>query len=130
MSSKDSFDNRKDYRIVILLVVGIFICLNSFRIQQINNQKINDDNVCIVDLIQNESYPHEMRPFYFLPFDINQADTLFLQTIPGIGPRLSERIISLRMARNGFKALEELLEVEGIGLKKYSRIKKHCFITS
>ena len=47
--------------------------------------------------------------------NINTADSETLQTLPGIGPALAGRIIDYRDAHGPFVALEDLLNVKGIG---------------
>ena len=55
--------------------------------------------------------------------DINKADRYTLTKLPGIGPKFAERIIDYREQNNGFTSKEELLNVKGIGPKKYKAIK-------
>ena len=55
---------------------------------------------------------------------LNKADAAQLESVKGIGPSLAQRIIAYRTERNGFKALEELKEVKGIGQVKYEKIKE------
>lgn len=47
--------------------------------------------------------------------NINTAPSEELQTLRGIGPVLAQRIIEYREAHGGFKTLEEIMEVKGIG---------------
>lgn len=47
--------------------------------------------------------------------DINTADASQLQTLPGIGPVLAQRIVDYRTEHGPFRAPEELSKVEGIG---------------
>ncbi len=129
MNDNASKVGKKDYRILILLVAGVFICLNSLWVQQFKTKQPTLNVSRLAGLSYKGTLPQEMRPLYFLPFDINQADDFLLQTIPGIGPKLSKRIISLRTDRKGFKSLDELLDVDGVGLKKFSSIKKHCRVS-
>ena len=49
------------------------------------------------------------------PVDVNTADAAALQTLPGIGPALAERIIAYRTEHGPFRRVEDLLEVKGIG---------------
>lgn len=49
--------------------------------------------------------------------NINTADAAALETLPGIGPALAGRIIAWRDANGGFRAVDELLAVAGIGEK-------------
>lgn len=49
--------------------------------------------------------------------NINTASAVLLDTLPGIGPVLAERIIEYRNANGPFAAVEDLGNVEGIGSK-------------
>lgn len=51
------------------------------------------------------------------PVDLNTADAAALETLPGIGPALSQRIISWREENGGFSSTDDLLAVSGIGEK-------------
>lgn len=46
--------------------------------------------------------------------DINQADSTALEKLPGIGPKLSQRIISYREKLGGFYSIDQLHEVWGL----------------
>ena len=56
---------------------------------------------------------------------INSASIKELMTLNGIGEELAKRIIDYRMHNGGFKSLEELMEVKGIGPSKYEKIKEY-----
>ena len=47
--------------------------------------------------------------------NINTADADELETLPGIGPVLAQRIIDWRTANGSFTCPEDLLQVSGIG---------------
>ncbi|MDO7788256.1 ComEA family DNA-binding protein [Desulforamulus aquiferis] len=56
--------------------------------------------------------------------NINNASSLELESLPGIGPALAARIIEHRQSNGPFLSIEELKNVSGIGDKKYSSIEK------
>jgi len=56
------------------------------------------------------------------PLDINTASEQDLQSLPGIGAVLAQRIVAYRQAKGGFSVVEELMNVEGIGEKRMEEI--------
>jgi competence protein ComEA len=54
---------------------------------------------------------------------LNQATASDLDKLPGIGPTLAGRIIDWRNANQGFKAVEDLRKVGGIGDKLFAGLK-------
>lgn len=59
--------------------------------------------------------------------DVNRADRARLQTLPGIGPALAERIIAARRAQM-FTSLEDLLRVRGIGPATVRQLRSHATV--
>ena len=54
--------------------------------------------------------------------NINTADKETLQTLPGIGEVLAERILDYRRTHGTFASIDEITRVEGIGNGIFSRI--------
>jgi competence ComEA-like helix-hairpin-helix protein len=57
------------------------------------------------------------------PISLNSAETSDLEDLPGIGPALAERIIAFRTKRGGYRDLNELKNVKGVGEKLYQKIR-------
>jgi competence protein ComEA len=57
----------------------------------------------------------EPDAFSFALVDLNQADEVQLRQIHGIGQALATRIIEYREQHNGFRSVDELRRVKGIG---------------
>lgn len=58
------------------------------------------------------------------PIDVNTASASELQKLPGIGPKLSQRIVETR-EKAAFKTVDELRRVPGIGPKTLAKIRPH-----
>ena len=59
--------------------------------------------------------------------DINQASGDILQRVPGIGAVLAEAIVAYRDDIGGFLYLEELMDVPGIGEKRFDALREWFF---
>ncbi len=60
--------------------------------------------------------------------DLNTADELLLQTLPGIGPELADRIVAYREENGPFVAKEQIMDVEGIGEIRYKNLESRITI--
>ena len=54
---------------------------------------------------------------------LNRADSSVLQSLPGVGPVLAERIVAYREEHGPFGTVEDLLQVPGIGESKLASIR-------
>lgn len=61
--------------------------------------------------------------------DINRADKWLLETLPGIGEIIAQRIIDYRTNNGKFTSTLGLLEVDGIGNSIYERIKEYITVS-
>lgn len=62
------------------------------------------------------------------PLELNRASRLQLESVPGIGPVLAQRIIDYRKAQGRFSSLEQLDEVKGIGPKTLASLRKYLYL--
>lgn len=56
------------------------------------------------------------------PVDLNSADAAALDSLPGVGPVLAERILAWRTEHGRFASVDQLREVAGIGARTFERL--------
>ena len=55
--------------------------------------------------------------------NLNSATVPQLEALPGIGRSTAERIVEYRQKSGGFKKVEDLMNVQGIGEKSFLKLK-------
>lgn len=60
--------------------------------------------------------------------DLNSADLTVLETLPGVGPVLAQRILDFRTENGRFTRIDELKDVKGIGAKTFADIEPHVTV--
>jgi len=61
--------------------------------------------------------------------DINRAEPWLLESLPGIGEVLAQRIVDYRSENGPFKRIEDLLKVSGIGPATFEKIKDYITVS-
>lgn len=64
----------------------------------------------------------------FSAVNVNRANSAQLQTLNGIGPTKAQEIIKYRKSHGGFKTVDELVNVKGIGPKTLIKMKSQVTI--
>jgi competence protein ComEA len=62
--------------------------------------------------------------------NINTAPAEQLERLPGVGARTAARIVEYRQKNGGFKKVEELMNVRGIGEKTILRMKSQLTVAA
>ncbi len=95
-------------------------------------KKITDEEYIYIANKNEEDLGITYRENLLMPTDvientnlinINRANIMELKELPGIGDVLAGRIIEYRDEKGGFKSIEEIKNVSGIGDKRFSDIK-------
>ncbi|MCX5147778.1 ComEA family DNA-binding protein [Streptomyces sp. NBC_00320] len=58
------------------------------------------------------------------PLSLAAATVEQLDGLPGVGPVLAQHIVEFRTARGGFRSVEELRQVDGIGERRFADLRK------
>ncbi len=82
--------------------------------QQIHVPRIGEEGPTI--------QPPSRQPMVNLRVNINTADSAALESLPGIGPSLAQRIIDYRQSHGPFARIEDVMEVSGIGAATFEGI--------
>ncbi len=98
--------------ILTLLAIGVFCAGFSYH------YKVTNTELEAIDIIETHSL-----------IDINKAGATEIEKLPGIGPVLAHEIVLYREAVAGFKSIDELKRVKGIGDKKFEKIKDRIAIS-
>ena len=107
---------------VTLLLAALIVVYNAFYIPDaVSFTQISTDGSQSEELESGQTEKEEQKNPGKVP--INRADETELDTLPGIGPALAKAIVEYREENGGFSSLEELMEVPGIGEKKFAELK-------
>lgn len=108
---------QEEKRVVIFLLGLLLIGMGlDFAIKKIGPFHLIDENT--------------IRQKVFRKVNINKATLHELQSVPGIGKKLSREIYDYRKAEGEFLNLEQLKEVKGIKNKKLKEIKPYICLGS
>lgn len=61
--------------------------------------------------------------------NLNSATQAQLERLPGIGPATAARILEYRQKNGGFKRIEDLMSIRGVGEKTFLRLKSLVTVT-
>ena len=62
--------------------------------------------------------------------NLNTSNATQIASLPGIGPKTAESIIQYRQKNGGFKKIEEIMNVRGVGEKSFLKIKSLITVTA
>ena len=65
-----------------------------------------------------------------MTLNLNTATQVDLEKLPGIGPAMAKAILDYRQKNGGFKKIEELMNVKGIGEKAFLKLKPQITVAA
>lgn len=97
---------------------------NNECINILNKNEVIEDNNVSSNVIANSDNSLKGSGEMDGKVNINKADLSILKTLKGIGDSKAQDIINYRNENNGFKSIDELKNVKGIGEKTFEGLKE------
>ena len=72
---------------------------------------------------KSSSAPAKSASATAAPINLNTATQAQLETLPGVGAAMAQRILEYRQKNGNFKKVEDLMNVKGIGEKAFLKLK-------
>ncbi len=105
---------------LVVILAGLLMIFSTYRLIR-SFSSAEQDSLKLVF----KTGDHDFRYEPVLKVDINHTPADSLELVPGIGPVFASRIVSFRDSAGGFRKIEDIKLVEGIGAKTYERIKDY-----
>lgn len=115
----------------VLLSASLAVCCALFAVIYVNsslNVTVADNSDTRANVSSGISYEPESAATF--PLDINTCSESELTALPGIGEKTARRIAEYREASGGFSSVDELMNVYGIGEKKFEAIKEYVTVVN
>jgi len=107
-------------------LIGVKLCETYPSIAQGTSVQISSENGHIH--VSTGPMPAAYKITLKIPISVNTASLDELDTIPGIGPTLAEKIINYRSLYGPFKTVEEIKNVPNMGKLRYQKIEPYIGI--
>lgn len=69
-------------------------------------------------------------PAVTTPINLNTATAAQLEALPGVGAKTAQLIVEHRQKNGGFKKVEELMNIKGIGEKSFLKLKDQVTVAA
>ena len=96
------------------------------RIQEVHRESIPAPVISTISSFESSSLERERPDFQVaqvpLLVDLNGSSRMELETLPGIGMVLADRIVAYRSIHGAFRQIKDLVNVSGIGEKRLRRL--------
>ncbi len=110
----------KKHKWILLGITGLFLCL---MIGVFVGRNLTGAYVPVDAIVNPETEPEIVNTSPMDGrIDLNTATEQQLRLLPGVGETTAKKILAYREENGPFKSLEELMNVNGIGEKKFAEM--------
>lgn len=102
---------------ILLSVTAVFLC--GLLALSAHDRRVAE----AVGVVTDQTVAQETVLGNLTPTNLNVASEEELAELPGIGPELARRVVAYREEHGFFRSVEEIMEVSGIGEKKFEDMK-------
>ena len=85
-------------------------------------------------VLAQKAAPRASKPSAAAPateiINLNSATAAQIATLPGIGAKTADLIVQYRAKNGGFKKIEEIMNVRGVGEKSFLKLKSRITVTA
>ena len=114
--------NARLHAMILLTCTFAAFILGLFAGRNVGRTPVQIRSLPAVTTAATEEVTANTAPTEPLIIDLNTATSEQLQTLPGIGPVIAERIVAYREEYGAYETVGELMNVEGVGEKKLEAI--------
>lgn len=114
--------NARIQALVLLTCIFSAFILGLFSGRNLNRTPVQIRTLPAATAAPTEGVAEDTTPTEPSIINLNEATAEQLQTLPGIGPVIAERIVAYREENGDFVSVGELMNVSGIGEKKLEAI--------
>ena len=108
---------------IFIAITGMFICV---LIGIFIGRNMKHNYVHMNDSTQAQTQnPTQVTQENDGKININTATEQQLMLLPGVGETTAKKIIEYRTTNNGFNSVEDIMNVSGIGEKKFAQMKPY-----
>lgn len=105
---------------LIAFILSVVLCAGVLVYLAIENRPAEPIAIIYEQPVGEQPEQESAEP---LRIDLNTATGDELQMLPDIGPHLAQQIIAYRQSIGKFETVEQIMEVSGIGEKRFAAIR-------
>lgn len=120
----------KKIKVIVFVLIAVFCTVLGVRVAEKEKQyksffvERNNAGAVIAPTMETQDEEKEEE----IMVNINTDKAYELMLLEGIGEKTAEKIIEYRKENGDFEVIEDLMKVNGIGKKKFEKMKDHICV--